>query len=80
MTTLRLETKDGAWQRFACEVREQEPGKLTEVYVPAFNGTWLVGSEGMTANIGGNDWAIYTIHPDDCRALCPPVVSKEQVP
>ncbi len=70
--TLRLETATGGWKAFECEVREQSPGSLTEVYVPAFNGTWLIGSQGMTANIGGNDWRIYTVHPDDCRALCPP--------
>jgi len=68
--TIRIQTKTGEWKPFACEISEQEPGKLTEIYVPAFDGTWLVGSSSMVANIGGNDWAIYTIHPEDCATLC----------
>lgn len=67
---IRIQTKTGEWKPFTCEIREQQSDKLTEIYVPAFDGTWLVGSASMVANIGGNDWAIYTIHPEDCAALC----------
>ena len=53
------------WLSFDCKVQ----GK-GEIYVPEFKGTWLISESGMCANIGGNDWAIYTLHPEDCKRIC----------
>jgi len=65
---LRLQTTTGGWQSFDCSVVSREYG--TEVSVPEMRGRWIIGPEGMIANVGGNDWRIYTLHPDDCKALC----------
>jgi hypothetical protein len=30
----------------------------------------VIDKTGMVANVGGNDWRIYTLHPEDCETLC----------
>lgn len=69
--TVRVARKDGGWEPLLnCVVTERVPGISATVYVPRWRGEWIVCPQGMVANIGGNDWRIYTIHPEDCAALC----------
>ncbi len=68
--TIRLARTDGGWEPIDAQVTERTPGISATVYVPRWRGEWIVNPGGMAANIGGNDWRIYTIHPGDCAALC----------
>lgn len=65
MDTIRVQQVDGSW--LECECRVIAPG---EIEVPMFVARWLICETGMIANVGGNDWRIYTLHPDDCARLC----------
>lgn len=69
MSTIRLQTADGNWKPFECQAIEQT-GNTATLKVPALHGEWLIHKDGMTANVGGNDWRIYTLHPEDCARLC----------
>lgn len=66
--TVRVETRDGAWKGYPCSFRVVDGA--VELRVPKLAGTWLITKRGMFANVGGNDWAIYTLHPEDCARLC----------
>ena len=68
--TIRVQANDGSWLPFACSIVERSPTGLTEIRVPELRGNWLIGDNGMIANVGGNDWRIYTLHVDDCKSLC----------
>jgi hypothetical protein len=39
------------------------------IRVPEMRGEWLIDASRMFGNVGGNDWAIYTLHPADCAAI-----------
>lgn len=65
--TIRIQRKDGGWLSTQCEAKADGTG--AEVHVPSLKGTWLIHREGMIANVGGNDWAIYTLHPEDCARI-----------
>ena len=69
MATIRVQGKDGRWKPFQCTPSEQT-GEACTLRVPALDGLWLIHSAGMTANIGGSDWRIYHLHPEDCAELC----------
>ncbi len=66
--SVRLATNDGGWKAFKCRVSLTDYG-ATQLYVPSFDGTWLITEKEMFANVGGSDWRIYTLHPDDCATL-----------
>lgn len=70
-TTIRIQKTDGTWLELACAVDEQT-GTSARVRIPdpKWRAEWLIGIGGMVGNVGGNDWRIYTVHPDDCRRLC----------
>ena len=67
--TLRVQKTDGTWRRLAAQIVSRVFGEV-EVHVPVWNERWLICSQGMVGNVGGNAWQIYTLHPDDCAALC----------
>lgn len=67
--TVRVQKADGGWRSLKCRVYRDALGSV-EVTVPEYDQIWLISPEGMTANIGGNDWGIYTLHQDDCRRIC----------
>jgi hypothetical protein len=69
---IRLQANDGSWKPFAFTIAERnpEPQDAVTIRVPSFNGEWIISETGMVANVGGNDWRIYTLHPDDCKAIC----------
>lgn len=68
MATLRVQKADGSWLPLAVQVVSRAAG--VEVDVPAWGERWVLTPGGMVGNVGGNAWAIYTCHPDDCTALC----------
>lgn len=65
-TTIRLMGVKGEWIAFDCEPQME----VGEVKVPELKGTWLIHDTGMMANVGGNDWRIYDLHPEDCARIC----------
>jgi len=60
---------EGVWVPFKCSVYEAT-GHSAILLVPELRGTWAIHKTGMVGNIGGNDWRIYTLFPEDCAALC----------
>lgn len=66
--TIRAQKSDGTWKHLPCTVVESSRDSAT-IRVPEY-GEWLISRVGMVANVGGNDWCIYTLHPDDCAAIC----------
>jgi hypothetical protein len=69
--SIRLQKHDGSWKAFACEVIERANGSAT-IRVPDLHSEWVITPGGMVGNVGGNDWRIYELHPDDCKKLCTP--------
>lgn len=67
--TIRVQKTDGSWLALKCEVIEAT-GESAEIYIPEWRGTWAIHRSGMVGNVGGNDWRIYDLHPDDCARLC----------
>lgn len=76
MRTIRVQKQDGSWLPLKCMATEAN-GESATLKVPDFHGTWLIHKTGMIANVGGNDWRIYTLHPEDCAALCKAEGGKE---
>jgi hypothetical protein len=64
---IRAQRTDGTWLQLSCEIRIHE--SYPEIYVPEWNQVWAISETGMIGNIGGNDWRIYTLHPDDCAKI-----------
>jgi len=63
---------NGEWIVMPCRIMADSvthAGRSARISVPEMNGEWLISPEGMFGNVGGNDWAIYTLHPDDCARL-----------
>ena len=67
-TTVRAQGKDGAW--FPIAVTATKEPDMPVALKPSPTEEWLIGSAGMFANIGGSDWRIYTLHPEDCARIC----------
>lgn len=68
MSTIRVQRTDGSWLVLDC-IPSEQTGCSASLYIPAWDGTWFICSGGMIGNVGGNDWRIYTLNPDDCAAL-----------
>lgn len=64
-STIRVKATNNQWRALPCSVIERDNG--TVISVPSLNGTWMIHPEGMIANLGGNDWRIYALHPDETR-------------
>ena len=64
--TIRVQREDGGWTELECSISGQNGSP--ELTVPGW-GVWSISEAAMIGNIGGNDWRIYTLHPDDCARL-----------